>query len=356
MAIWMRPLIAALVLSFVTWMTSCSSTSAAENSPKKLKYLAQQNLSAASDYSAKRRGYSLLVIQNGKTLWEDYPNGGSRDTPHKIFSGTKGFWNLAAMHAADQGLLDLDERVADTIPEWRDERGKSQITIRQLLDFSSGMDPLFHLHEDGISDRDAIAIKHPLVAAPGDAFIYGPGSLQVFHEVLRRKLASHGETPTHYLERHVLRPLGLGPQRYVADRSGNPLLAAGFTMTAREWSGMGKVLLHSGYPITNPSTFQACCHGPSANRAFSLGFWNNSNADRSGAREPDIEDMLELDWPKESWRGVCLCRDAPSDLIASVGSGYQRLFVIPSMDLIVVRQGSNAKFSDGEFLRLLLGL
>jgi hypothetical protein len=40
--------------------------------------------------------------------------------------------------------------------------------------------------------------------------------------------------------------------------------------------------------------------------------------------------------------------------VAVVGSGYQRLFVIPSLELLVVRQGENAKFSDAEFLRRLL--
>ena len=40
--------------------------------------------------------------------------------------------------------------------------------------------------------------------------------------------------------------------------------------------------------------------------------------------------------------------------MAVVGSGYQRLFVIPSLDLVIVRQGTNARFSDAEFLRKIL--
>ena len=64
--------------------------------------------------------------------------------------------------------------------------------------------------------------------------------------------------------------------------------------------------------------------------------------------------MLELKWQQQSWRGTCICRDAPTDLVAAIGSGYQRLFVVPSLDLIIVRQGVNAKFSDGDFLRIIL--
>jgi hypothetical protein len=42
-------------------------------------------------------------------------------------------------------------------------------------------------------------------------------------------------------------------------------------------------------------------------------------------------------------------------MVVALGSGYQRLFVIPSLEAIVVRQGSNASFSDARFLRLVLG-
>jgi hypothetical protein len=96
-----------------------------------------------------------------------------------------------------------------------------------------------------------------------------------------------------------------------------------------------------------------CWRGSGANRAFSLGWWNNRQA--PGGREFDIEAMLVPRWQRQSWGGAVLCRDAPSDLIACIGSGNQRLYVIPSVNLVVVRQGSGGRFSDGRFLRLLLG-
>jgi hypothetical protein len=42
-------------------------------------------------------------------------------------------------------------------------------------------------------------------------------------------------------------------------------------------------------------------------------------------------------------------------MIVGLGSGYQRLFIIPSLNAVIVRQGRDAKFSDAQFLRLLLG-
>jgi len=65
--------------------------------------------------------------------------------------------------------------------------------------------------------------------------------------------------------------------------------------------------------------------------------------------------MLDAKWPAQNWSGACLCRNAPSDLVACIGSLYQRLYVIPSLQLVVVRNGNGKSFSDAQFLRLLLG-
>jgi CubicO group peptidase (beta-lactamase class C family) len=301
---------------------------------------------AAAAYSSSQGGTAFLAIQHGQTLFEQ-----SAREAHKIYSGTKAFWGLAALAAADDGLLSLDERVVETIPEWRNDPRKARVTIRQLLDFSSGLEPVFYLHNDNPGDRDRIAISASLVASPGSAFIYGPSGLQVFHQVLKQKL--RGESPTHYLERRVLRRLGLGSQRYLKDRAGNPLLAAGWHLSARQWATLGQVVLANGSPVVSSGSLAQCWRGSPANRAFAFGWWNNRAA--PGGREFDFEDMLHPKWPSQSWGGACLCRDAPSDLVASIGSGRQRLYVIPSMALVVVRFGSGARFSDGRFLRLLLG-
>ena len=88
--------------------------------------LDQAAVKAAAEYSARHRGVSFLAIQNGRTLLEQ-----DAKTPHKIYSGTKAFWDLAALAAAEDGLLDLDSYVADTITSWRNDPRKSQVTIRQ---------------------------------------------------------------------------------------------------------------------------------------------------------------------------------------------------------------------------------
>src|SRR5207248_1788688 len=300
----------------------------------------------AADYSARHRGVSFLAIQNERTLLEQ-----NEKMPHKIYSGTKAFWDLAALAAAEDGLLRLDERVADTITSWRSDPRKAQVTIRQLLDFDSGLEPQFFLHETQSGDRDATAMRARMVAEPGSAFIYGPAALQVFHRVLKEKL--RGDSPTHYLERRVLHRLGLASQRYLDDRAGNPLLATGWILTARQWAKLGHLVLANGAPVISRNSLEQCWRGTTANRVFSLGWWNNRAA--PDGREFDFEQMLIPKWQNQDWHDACLCRGAPDDLVACIGSEGQRLYVIPSLKLIVVRQANGGSFSDAYFLRLLLG-
>jgi len=334
----LRKVKASMKNAFIGWLLAAGTALSAPVNPNAIR--------AAAAYSAGAGGTSFLAVQNGQTLLEQ-----SAREPHKIYSGTKAFWGLAALAAVDDGLLSLDEYVADTIPSWKSDPRKARVTVRQLLDFSCGLEPVFSLHNNNPGDRDAMAIRAPLVASPGSAFIYGPSALQVFHAVLKEKL--HGESPTRYLERRVLNRLGLGSQRYLTDSAGNPLLAAGWLLSARQWAKLGEVALNGGAPIVSASSMAQCWRGSGANRAFSLGWWNNRHA--PGGREFDIESMLIPRWQRQSWGGTVLCRNAPSDLVACIGSGYQRLYVIPSMNLVVVRHGSGQKFSDAQFLRLLVG-
>jgi len=321
-------------------------------------FIQSTRIAKAAEYSAKRKGLALLVRQHGKLLHESYPNGAKPGETRRIYSGTKAFWGLAMLAAVEDGILSLDEPAAAVIHEWRGRGDKEKFTLEQLMDFTCGLERCLRIHEDGLENRDRMAIGRPVLAAPGKRFIYGPSAMQVAHQMLKRRLAGRwrNETPARYLERRVLRPLGLGPQRYIPDAAGNPLLASGFMMTPAQWARMGEVILAKGAPVLKkPASWELATEGSAANPAYSFGFWNNRKAADKNAREFDIEDMLEVDWDKQGWTRACVCRDAPPDLVACIGSGYQRLFAVPSMSLVIVRQGTNARFSDGDFLRLLLG-
>ena len=311
---------------------------------------------SAAKYSESKRGVSTLVIQNGRTIFEHYANGGSARGRWPIFSGTKSFWGIAALAAIRDGLFKLDDPVSDTITEWKSDPRKSQITIQELLNQTDGIEGASRLQRPSIRDRNAMAIRLSAVAEPGSAFIYGPSHLQIFSELLRRKLK--GRNVIGYFEGHVSDRLGLGRLNYKKDSRGNPLPATGFELTAREWARLGELVLgegsYRGRQIVPAALLREAFSGSPANSSYGLTFWLNAQA--PDGREADMERMLDLQWQSARWTNVCFCKDVPPDMVVALGSGYQRLFVIPSLKAIIVRQGSNARFSDAHFLRLILGL
>jgi CubicO group peptidase (beta-lactamase class C family) len=309
----------------------------------------------AAKYSESRHGVSALVMQNGRTIFEHYANGGLPRGRWPIFSGTKTFWGIAALAAVRDGLFKLDDLVSDTITEWKSDPRKSQITIGELLGQTDGIEGASRLQRPSIRDRNAMAIRLSSVAEPGAAFIYGPSHLQTFSELLRRKLG--GRATISYIESRVLNRLGLGWLNYKKDFLGNPLPATGFELTAREWARLGELVIgrgnYHGRQIVPADLLREAFVGSQANPSYGLTFWLNRQA--PNGQEADMERMVDLPWRSAQWRDVCICRDAPADMVVALGSGYQRLFIIPSLRAIIVRQGANGKFSDAHFLRLVLG-
>src|SRR6201987_6067049 len=192
--------------------------------------MSSASLRAASRYSALHRGYSFLVMQDGDVIYESYANGDAPDRIASIFSATKGFWCVAAAAAVQDGILDFNEPVCHTIPEWCRDSKKSEIRVRDLLNFTAGIEPSFSLHGRSISDRNGYSVRVPAATQHGQYFMYGPSQLQIFCELLRRKLVSRHMTPKEYLSRRVLGPRGLAGVDFREDVHGNPLLASGFRL------------------------------------------------------------------------------------------------------------------------------
>src|SRR5438876_725337 len=265
-------------------------------SPSILAEIHPSDCARAAQYSERRRGVSMLVIQNGRTVFEHYANGGSASGRWPIFSGTKSFWGIAALAAVHDGLCSLDDLVSDTISEWKSDPRKSRITIRQLLNQTDGIEAASRVQRPSIRDRNAMAIRLQAVAEPGTAFIYGPSHLQIFCELLRRKL--RGRSTIAYFEGHVSSRLGLGRLNYKKDSLGNPLPATGFELTAREWARLGELVLgngnYHGRQIVPANLLREALVGSSANSSYGLTFWLNQQA--PNGREEDMERMLDLRW------------------------------------------------------------
>lgn len=320
--------------------------------------LSGESIEAAMRYSATHNGRALIIKEGGQIRYEKYYSGYSGEALH-IYSGTKSFFGVLAVMAQEDRILRLDDRVAETLKEWRDDPRKSQVTIRDLLNFTSGLETGFEeIYGRSGHDKIALAATLEVTRDRGQSFVYGPSHLNVFCEVLRRKLRSRGMGYEEYLHKKLVGPLGIRITRWREDAHGNAFPSAGMYMTGKDWMKLGELVrsggVWQGRRLVKTESLAECFSGTRINPAFGLGFWLNGYARQPDAREVDVEEDLELDPMPEDWSDACLCKDAPLDLVVSLGSTFQRLYVVPSMDLIVVHHGKPGhEFRDFEFLRIL---
>ena len=282
------------------------------------------NLEAAVAYAERHALQALLVQQRDSIVFTRYGSGYDADKAHALYSGTKSFWGVLAVAAADDGLLELDEPVSNAIPSWSGDGPKSRVTLRELLQLTSGIGfgglgatvPTF-----------AKALDVQLKSEPGGRFAYGGISLQVFGAVLERKLAPSGLTPQAYLRERIFEPIGLHVDAWRKLRDGTEPLPTGAFLTAREWLKFGSLVCNGGSwrgaVVIRAESLARCFEGSAANPRYGLCWW-----------------LSPL--------------PAVPDLVYASGSGGQALYVIPSLETVVVKFGDSSSFKHDAFLRTLL--
>jgi CubicO group peptidase (beta-lactamase class C family) len=310
----------------------------------------------AAEYSHSQHGTGVLVMVQGKVLFEDYASGWNADKPHLLASGTKSFCGVMAACAVHDGLLTLDDLVADTLTEWKGDKRKSNITIRQLLSLCSGIDG----GDNGTvpSYKRAVAMANA-TAEPGKKFSYGPIPFQCFGELMRRKLEPTHESVQAYLHRRVLDPIGMKVGFWRKDFDGNINLPAGAFLTPREWAKFGELVRRGGkwgeLEIVPASVLAECFRPSTSQPSYGLTWWLLGGGDEESTEAangrniaPRMKRMMEVRRK--------LSFQPPTDTVAAMGKGKNRCYVIPSLEMVVIRMGDSEgrEFSDHEFLSKLL--
>ena len=258
-----------------------------------------------------------------------------------------------AAAAVTDGMLTLDEAVSDTLTEWQSDPEKCAITVRQLLSMTSGVPS-----EIGKPPSYAAALDVPLIAEPGEKFLYGPVPMQIFGEFMRRKLedAGYSPDPLAYLDARILKPIGITDYKWRKGKDGNPLMPQGAILSADQWAKYGEFVLHrgnvNGEQMVDKAAFDELFAGSQANPAYGLTWWlgRATSTNDPVTANSDLTSRLE---------------ELPPDIVFAAGAGDQRLYVIPSLNMVIVRQAKldiasliankgKSEWSDTDFLTMLL--
>jgi CubicO group peptidase (beta-lactamase class C family) len=311
----------------------------------------------AAAFSHSQHGTGVLVMVQGKVVFEDYASGWHADKPHLLASGTKSFCGVIAACAVQDGLIELDEKVVDTLSEWKDDKRKSEVTIRQLLSLCSGIDG----GDNGTvpSYKRAVSLANA-TAEPGKKFSYGPIPFQCFGELMRRKLEPKQESVEAYLHRRVLDPIGMKVAFWRKDTDGNINLPSGAFLTPREWAKFGELVRLGGKwtenEIVPAEVLAECFKRSTAQPSYGMTWWLLGSGDESSTQAANGGNGTSKAKRLLGERRK-LAFHPPDDTVAAMGKGKNRCYVIPSREMIVIRMGDSQgrEFSDNEFLSRLLG-
>ncbi|MBV4459872.1 beta-lactamase family protein [Pseudomonas sp. COR58] len=295
---------------------------------------------------------ALLVIRDGRLVYERYAGPTTADTPHLTWSISKSLMATLLGVAYGEGRFRLEDPVSKYYPAL--ERHPA-LTLRDLLHWASGLDwqedyeyaPLKSsvvamLYTRGHRDMAAFAASHEAYAAPGKAFRYSSGDSNLLAAALKGIVG-----PQRYADypwTALFEPLGIRRAVWETDAAGTFVASSYVYLTARDLARIGLLMARDGrwgerqllpaeWVAFNRTPFAGYKAGQ--DEAVPGGhWWLNLAAD--GAPSP---------WP-----------DAPPDTFAALGHWGQALYVIPSANLVIVRYGDDrdGRYRHNELLKRTL--
>ena len=300
---------------------------------------------------ASRGTKTLLIRRHDRVVQEWYADGSGPDKRHYTASLAKALvGGMSLIVALNDERIAVDDPAWEYVPQWQDDPLKSKVTIGHLATHTSGIEDA---HEEGVSHEDLLGWKGafwrrepdpftiardeaPVLFEPGTQSAYSnPGMAMLAYCVTSAlREAEHRDIRTLLAER-VMKPIGVSDRDWSVgygrtyEVGGLPLVATwgGGGYTPRAVARVGRLLLRKGdwdgqHFIDPKWVEQAVAYAgmplperPPGNPqpASGLGWYTNFDG---------------------VWRNV------PRDAFAGAGAGNQVLLVVPSLDLIVVRNGS----------------
>lgn len=267
---------------------------------------------------------AVVVAKGGELVAERYADGFDAETPQLGWSMSKSATDLMTGMLVQQGEVALDD---DGLrPEWTD--GRADITIEQLLRMTSGLEwdetydlgtPITQMLYNE-EDMGGYVASLPLEHEPGTFQEYSSGSTTLLCSVLAERTGLGADLPRQTL----LGALGLESATFEPDAAGTPVCSSYLWATPRDWAAIGQFALQNGE-------------------------WNGEQLLPTDwmARSLEVTPVDETDDPGYGmgWRVNTLADGSlrwpglPADTYYASGHDGQKVIVVPSEDLVVVRMG-----------------
>jgi CubicO group peptidase (beta-lactamase class C family) len=291
-----------------------------------LEALDPQALEMAATYAAAHDSRALIVSRHDHIVFERYWQGTGFDTLADAQSFTRVLTALAVGAAMSHRLIGWpDEPLATLLPQWRgDPRGT--ITVRNLLQMSSGLTPptpkrvpwsAFARQRFG-TDFMAALMSEPLGAAPGTTRVEQAADPQLLAAVIER--ASRLRYAA-YLSQALWRRLGAADAWVWLDRPGGTAHADCCMLAHQgDWIRVGQLMVrdgnYRGAEVIRPGwvTFMRT----PARSDSDYGAYLRVGSRVAGGAEPYVA----------------------RDLFVVDGGGGNRLWLVPSMQLAILRMGT----------------
>lgn len=313
-------------------------------------------LRAAQAHSDKHKGRGLMVWYQGELVLANFAEDVTAASPFSAFSMHKSLLALAVLAAIEDGILEgLDAPVGNYIPEWSDD-SRGAITLRQLLQQVSGLE-----HIGMSSGRpeaaalvlssavSATALGYQIDTETGTTFNYNNVNAQIVGIALENALAKRGQRYAEYVSKRLWQALGNDDAAvWLEDENGSPRYYSGLEAGLGDWLRVGIMLANNGKmdgeQVLSPESVAALGAKSSRNDAYGLNVWRGD------------------DWQAQRRYGpttpVTVSHSEPylaGDLIYFDGFGGQRVYVMPSQQLVVARFGEvDLSFDDAVIPNTLL--
>ena len=187
---------------------------------------------------------SAVLIKNGYIIKERYSESFDQESYGTSWSMAKSFYAALIGISIDRGEINsLDDKVSDYVDYYNDER--SEITIRQILNMTSGLDFPKNEHESMFFRHDQIAyVKDVGVEKlPEQVFEYNNVNSMIVGEILKNATGVSAEI---LLEDRIFKPIGIDKFTLWKDGSGNPMTYCCIDMSARDYSRFGLLFSRKG--------------------------------------------------------------------------------------------------------------